>query len=167
MPPMDSLNLWPHLSGANDTSPRQEVWLTPLSGDRGAGTNPRSADAAIISGQYKLIVGNISQSSWCGASYPNNTVDWDTWATFLECTSASKPGCLFHIFDDPTEHHDLSTVQPELAAKLLKRLEDLDATLFDPPRGEPDHAGACAQVERNLGFWGPWLGGGAEESRDP
>ena len=45
----------------------------------------------------------------------------------------------------------------ERAAALLQRLQELDATLFDPPRGSPDHAGACKQVGRNGGFWGPWL----------
>ena len=49
---------------------RGEVLLTPLSGDRYNGTNPRSGDAAIIVGTHKLIVGNISQArpiSWLHA----------------------------------------------------------------------------------------------------
>ena len=71
--------------------------------------------------------------------------------------SRAQVGCLFDIFADPTEHHDLAAEQPELAAALLERLVALDATLFDPPRGKADHAGACRQVERNSGYWGPWL----------
>jgi len=129
LPPIDSLNLWPYLSGANVTSPRMEVWLTPLRGDRGNGSNYRSADAAIIVGKHKLIVGNISQASWTGPRYPNASVAWDTWATVEHCTSARKIGCLFNVFDDPTEHHDLAEQKPELAASLYARLLALDATV--------------------------------------
>jgi len=84
-------------------------------------------------------------------------VAWDTWATVEQCTTAAKPGCLFNVFDDPSERHDLALQQPQLAATLLQRLQELDATLFDPPRGAPDHAGACKQVEANGGYWGPWM----------
>ena len=157
LPPMDSRDMWPLISAANSTSPRTEVWLTPLSGDRGNGTNGRSADAALIVGEHKLIVGNISQASYCGPSYPNNSVAWDTWATVEECTTAAKVGCLFNVFDDPSERHDLALQKPQLAAAMMQRMRELDATLFDPPRGAPDHAGACEQVERNGGYWGPWL----------
>ena len=94
-------------------------------------------------------------------------------------------GCLYDIFNDPSEHRDLADEKPQIAAKLLHRLQQLDATLFEPSRehttpvptpvptltralgfarhayfmagGAPDHAGACGQVERNKGFWGPWL----------
>lgn len=138
------------------------MWLTPLSGDRGNGTNTRSADAALIVGRYKLIVGNISQASWCGPAYPNrSSANWDTWATTLPCTvPPHKRGCLFDVFADPSEHTDLADAHPEVVSQLLARLQALDETLFDPPRGKADHAGACAQVEANRGFWGPWLPNG-------
>jgi len=157
LPPIDSLNMWPLLSGTNMTSPRTEVWLTPLSGDRANATNPRSADAAIILGRHKLIVGNISQASWTGRLHPNNSVDWDTWSTVEQCTSPGKLGCLFDGFRDEREEHDLALEQPDLAATLYARLQELDATLFEPERGSPDHTGACAQVVANNGTWGPWL----------
>ena len=163
LPPMDSLDMWPHLTGANSTSPRTEVWLTPLRGDRSNGTNPRSGDAAIILGEHKLIVGNISQASWTGPSYPNNSVDWDTWASVEHCTTDSKVGCLFNIFDDPTEQHDLALARPDLARALFKRLEELDLTVFDPDRGDADHEGACKQVGHNGGFWGPWIASGPQD----
>ena len=167
LPPIDSLNVWPLISGANATSPRTEVLLTPLSGDRFNGTNLRSGDAALISGTFKLIVGNISQASWCAPKYPNNTDPWDTWTTVHACTlpassseQEAKVGCLFNIYDDPGEHHDLAVEQPERAAAMLKRLSELDATVFDPNRGSPDHDGVCKQAAANGGYFGPWLGVG-------
>ena len=155
LPPVDSLDLWPHVSGQNASSPRTEVWLTPLSGDRYNGTQGRSGDAAIIVGRHKLIVGDIGQSSWTGPVYPNAS-RWPTWATIENCTTPQKVGCLFDIFDDPTEHHDLAAAKPDVAAALLARLEALEATKFDPPRGKPD-AKSCDTLWDNGGYWGPWL----------
>ena len=55
LPPLDGLDMWPMLSGANETSPRTEVVFTPLSGDRFNGTNAHSGDAAILIGRHKLM----------------------------------------------------------------------------------------------------------------
>ena len=62
LPPIDSLDVWPLVSAENTSSPRTEILLTPLSGDRYNGTNLRSGDAALIVGTHKLIVGHISQA---------------------------------------------------------------------------------------------------------
>ena len=115
----------------------------------------KSGDAAIIVGRHKLIVGDIGQSSWTGPVYPNAS-RWPTWATIENCTTPQKVGCLFDIFDDPTEHHDLAAAKPDVAAALLARLEALEATKFDPPRGVPD-AKSCDTLWDNGGYWGPWL----------
>jgi hypothetical protein len=104
--------MWPLLSAANSTSPRTEVVLTPLSGDRYNGSNTKSGDAALIVGRHKLIVGDIAQASWCGIDYPNASVAWDTWSTILNCTRPGKRGCLFDIFADPHEHHDMAEEMP-------------------------------------------------------
>jgi arylsulfatase I/J len=52
LPPIDSLNLWPYLSGAQTSSPRTELW---------ADTD------VLISGRYKLLksktVGKVSMIS--------------------------------------------------------------------------------------------------------
>jgi len=53
LPPLDSLNVWPLISGANATSPRVEWPLTPL-GELGDGTAaalaraPHGGDAAYM-----------------------------------------------------------------------------------------------------------------------
>ena len=99
----------------------------------------------------------IPQASWCGPSYPNNTKAWDTWGTVLECSTPTQRGCLFDIFADPTEQHDLAPQMPKLVDELYARLEELDKTLFDPDRGKPDVDRACAAVVRRGGYWGPWL----------
>jgi len=153
VPAIDSISMWSLLSGKNLTSPRTEVPLTPLENmDKRGGV-----DAGIIIGEYKLIVNNITQSSWCGPLYPNNSVHWDTWATVEECSGDGKIGCLFNIFDDPTEENDLALSQPAVAQQLYDRLVEVQATLFDPNRGVDDRENSCQQVVKNRGFWGPWL----------
>lgn len=168
LPPIDSLDMWPMIAAMNETGPRTEILLTPLSGDRYNGTNMRSGDAALIVGRYKLIVGRIAQASWTGPTYPNSTSPWDTWTTVQDCSPARasggrfaathKVGCLFDIFADPSEHHDLAMTEPKRAERMLRRLQTLDASVFDPDRGTPDRDGACKQVVANGGYWGPWLG---------
>ena len=99
---------------------------------------------------------------WTGPYYPNSTA-WDTWESVETCTqpatetAAAKHGCLFDIFADPGEHVDLALQQPERVAQMLDRLIKLDAAVYQPDRGLPDHAGACQQVVQNDGYWGPWL----------
>eukprot|EP00039_Didymoeca_costata_P011473 m.161127 g.161127 ORF g.161127 m.161127 type:complete len:214 (+) comp15184_c0_seq10:1188-1829(+) len=99
LPPIDSLNMWPMISGVNMTSPRTEWMLTPLTDPMIPGR--AGGDAAYIYGRYKLLLNNVAQASWQGPQYPNASV-WDTWTTFENCTTTEKIGCLFDIIDDPT-----------------------------------------------------------------
>jgi len=116
LPSPDSLDMWPMISGANATSPRAEWMLSPINpGDVG---NRGINDAGYIMGAYKLLLNDVPQASWCGPSYPNNSVVWDTWSTVERCTvnataptgarrrgsEVPKKGCLFNIIEDPTEH---------------------------------------------------------------
>ena len=146
LPPVDSLDLWPMLSGQNLTSPRKEILFTPLKGlqppptpdmlddfdgpvahwveqlsgeeqtppacDPWAVNGPRCdalnshgndlLDPMMISGRYKLMLGVVDQCWWQGPQYPNGSVTWDTHATWVNCTTASKKACLFDIIADPT-----------------------------------------------------------------
>ena len=171
--------MWPMLSGANLTSPRTEIIGSPLQGlqppvgDTLEGDRSRSSavpwcggsrrrathtndlmDPMIIVGEYKLLLGVVDQCWWQGPQYPNGTSRWDTHATWINCTT----GCLFNIIDDPTEHNDLAAKLPHIVDTLLARLQQVQATVYDPDRGEPETLQACAQVKRNGGFWGPWKG---------
>merc|ERR1711862_1057394 len=95
-------------------------------------------------------------ASWCGPEYPNATVQWNTWETVEQCTSGNKKGCLFNIWDDPGEHHDLALDMPQVVDDMLARMHLAQKNVFDPDRGETEITQACAQLARNGGFWGPW-----------
>ena len=56
LPPIDSLNMWPLLSGESAESPRIDV---PISYN------------TLISGDYKILTGLVDQAGWTGLQYPN------------------------------------------------------------------------------------------------
>ena len=136
LPRPDSIDMWPYLSGAVPASPRTEIWLgPPLHGDDIL-PYPRTSggDSAYIMGSFKLILNNVSQASWEGPQYPNAT-RWDTWLTVESCTiPGQKPGCLFDIFEDPEERHDLALTMPAKVAEIKARMEALEPTVYDPVR---------------------------------
>ena len=71
LPPIDSQNMWPMLSGANLTSPRAELFMNAANAKGGG---------CLIQGDWKLLTGMISSASWPGPTYPNassinNTLD--------------------------------------------------------------------------------------------
>jgi arylsulfatase I/J len=153
LPPPDSLDVWPLITGLNATSPRQEWLQTPLKGDHQAGG---PGDPCYFHGPYKLLVNSVYQASWCGPKYPNNSVQWHTYQTVEHCTTRNKKACLFNVMEDPTEHHDLALKMPELVDTMLARMQELQKTVYDPMRGQAEVRDACAAVVRNGGFWGPW-----------
>ena len=151
MPPVDALNMWPLISGANKTSPRDEWSITPFAEEYG----PRAlhgGDASYISeGRYKLIVGNISQAGWCGPTHPNSTDTWDSFETVLSC----EKGCLFDVVEDPNEHRDMSSIMPEKVAEILEKMEWAELEWFNPNRGEASEEGC--DIAKETGYWQPFL----------
>ena len=68
--------------------------------------------------------------------------------------------CLFNIFDDPTEHHQLSG-DPKMAPTIQmmrSRLAALEATYFNPDRGSArDGLAVKVAHEKWGGYWGPFI----------
>eukprot|EP00937_MAST-01D_sp_MAST-1D-sp2_P005845 g5845.t1 len=143
-PPIDSLDMWPMLSGANSTSPRAEL---PLSGP------PYSPSPGFIGegGRYKLLRGTVGDLL-PGPHMPNRS---DAKRT-LNCT----PACLFDLENDPTEHTDLAAdpAHAALLARLQARAAHYDGTVFQSEGGDIAAADPAAkrQAVANGGFWGPW-----------
>lgn len=139
LPPIDSLNMWPMLSGTNATSPRREVHVR---GD------------CLVQGDYKLITGKVAGAGWSGPQYPNTTsAGREVRTVELDC----RGGCLFNIADDPTEHVDLAASHPHLVQAMLARLAALNATIFHRVMPPDDPACNATAYGRYGGFLGPWL----------
>jgi len=146
LPPIDSLNVWPLVTGDNTTSPRVEI---PLSSFNGMNGDPIAIN--FISGPYKLIQGIEAFASWTGKQYPNNTGTPVGFFNVQNCTS----GCLYNIIEDPTEHNELSTKMPAILNNMLARANEIFKTVYNPDRGNPDPK-AC-QLAQKSGYFAPWL----------
>ena len=135
LPPIDSLNVWPLISGQNSTSPRVDIPVTKNT---------------LISGDYKILTGDISEAGWTGPHSPNSSHRIDTVA---KCGD----GCLYNIKEDPLEQHDLATEMPDVLKKMQSKLAEYQSTHFNPDRGD-EWPGACETATNHYGYyWGPFL----------
>ena len=135
LPPIDSLNMWPLISGENLTSPRVDIPVT---------------NGTLISGDYKIITGRVGNAGWTGPHYPNSS---NPVHAAVECGD----GCLYNIKEDPFEHTNLATEQPDVLKKMQTKLAEYASTRFNPDRGKV-WPGACEAAVNNYGnYWGPFL----------
>merc|ERR1711972_495858 len=92
LPPIDSMNLWPYLSGQDEHSPRTEVFADP---------------GTLIVGDWKIIGANeqdaagglgvsVSNACWMGPQYPNASSDP---ACYRDEHCIFNGGCLYNIKD--------------------------------------------------------------------
>ena len=138
LPPIDSLNMWPFLSGQTSTSPRTDV---PLS------------YSSLISGDYKIITGHIGYSVWEGPQYPNTT----TVEKKIHIEEVCGEGCLFNIKEDPNEYENLASKSTTILKDMQAKLEKYQKTHFNPDRGK-NSPKACEKALNDYGgFWGPFL----------
>ena len=139
LPPVDSYNMWPLISGETDTSPRTDV---PIS------------NVTLISGDYKILLGNINQAGWTGPQYPNQTNPNGGISAVEHC---GDDGCLYNIKDDPEERKNIATKEPEILKDMQDKLKKYQATYFNPDRG-PVSPDACKMaLDTYGGFWGPFV----------
>jgi len=139
LPPIDSLNMWPMLSGQNMTSPRVDIPATY---------------STLISGDYKILQGNVGQAGWTGPQYPNLTNPNGGISVVEHCGDG---GCLYNIKEDPEERVNLATRMPDILKEMQQKLAMYQATYFNPDRGKQPPA-ACEMVKNKYkGFWGPFI----------
>jgi len=161
LPPIDSLDLWPMISGANTTSPRAEMALMVDVEKR----DRKGANVSmIIVGKYKYLQGHQMQSFWQGPAFPNASYEFAKPTDFKyikNCGPGAGPragadGCLYDILGDPTEQHDLAAEMPQVVVDMKEKLDAARKTKFQS--ADDDQTDAClAQVKANGGFYGPWL----------
>lgn len=157
--PIDSLNLWPMLSGANLTSPRSELFMN---------ADTAKGGGCLIQGDWKLLTGKISSASWAGPTYPNassidNTLDQYT----ADCGGAEggRRGCLYNVGQEGswTEHEDLSAQYPEILDKMVARLSVLSRGFWNPNSTAKSaaYSATCqnaqtVQTQKWSNFYGPF-----------
>merc|ERR1712232_865236 len=95
-----------------------------------------------------------------GPKFPNSTSDWNpSNSEYVEtCGATVETGCLFDILQDPGEHVNLAAKKPEVFQQMMKRVAELQQTVFSPHRGEVDPAACDMALGKYKGFWGPFVG---------
>lgn len=168
LPDVDSIDVWPLLTGAV-ASVRNEV---PLAIDGGgppdiANILPFLPDpkpvSALIVGEYKLVSGRYMAAFRQEPQWPNkdtccNMACFLQPGTWLRCGTPEKPQCLFNIRRDPEEVYNLIHEEPEAAARLTARLQELRKDVFDPHSADVQDPAAREFWQSEYGGWkGPWL----------
>ena len=138
LPPIDSLNMWPLISGENSTSPRVDIPISYFT---------------LISGDYKILQGDIEQAGWTGPQYPNTT----TKAGLKAVEHCGKTGCLYNIKSDPEERQNLAKKLPDVLKDMQTKLASYQATYFNPIRGKFSPACCTDALEKYKGFLGPFV----------
>ena len=138
LPPIDSLNMWPLISGQNSTSPRLDV---PISNN------------TLISGEYKILTGTLHEAGWTGPIYPNNTKTPGIFNIIEQCGD----GCLYNIKQDPEERNNLASSMPNILKEMQTKLVKYQATVFEPDRGYTWPTACETALSTYGGFWGPFL----------
>ncbi|KAG5185769.1 hypothetical protein JKP88DRAFT_289030 [Tribonema minus] len=162
LPPVDSLNMWPYISGQAPVSPRREVIIAARKAGGGA-------QGIIDESGYKMLVGSILVAAWSKKVHPLKETPWG-FAAFpkVDCGGGSDPtypydgACLFNVVDDPEERHNIAKLQPAVVARLAKRLWDASLTEIYPHMlpapAQFSETEACEHAQLRLsGFEGPWI----------
>ena len=136
LPGVDSINMWPALSGATDRVLRSEVLL---------GTSlMRCKNAALIQGAWKIRIDDGRTPSpgehccfECPASLScaaqNRTVGYDKQSDCLRWPNAAQYFSLVHLSSDPTERTNLAAAHPERLQAMVRRLRQLaDEAEYQP-----------------------------------
>eukprot|EP00928_Gymnodinium_smaydae_P072564 TRINITY_DN55905_c0_g1_i1.p1 TRINITY_DN55905_c0_g1~~TRINITY_DN55905_c0_g1_i1.p1 ORF type:complete len:491 (-),score=38.67 TRINITY_DN55905_c0_g1_i1:98-1456(-) len=157
LPPIDSINIWPLVSGAVTTSPRQEIAITVH--------HPLFKTSNLIVGEYKLLLGTQALSYWQGPAFPNGSAPYGTGrGPQVDCgdDATLQGGCLFNIRKDPSETNDVAASMPDVLARMKDRLDTLAKTALDQTvvvaqNLRPVPHEFINMLRRNNGFVGPWL----------
>ena len=114
-----------------------------------------------FSSGHKLIVGPLipfgvhTGPHFPNTSSPNGGSGFDGIIDGLvDCTN----GCLFNIYDDPSEYTDLAkrSSMVNVMKTMRARLQIWQNDTFDPFRGSADPDACDAFNNKWGGFWGPW-----------
>jgi len=158
IPAIDSVDFWnalidPSQSG-NVTAIRQEVPLSFCTPDTECDWPGGAGDSALISWPWKIINGTqAGLGLWQGKVFPNESKPIPMPGLERGCPT----GCLFNIKEDPTEHHDVKELYPEVFIRLRSRLLEIGSGVYqtDFDGGANTCLSATAAYQRDKGFLAP------------
>lgn len=120
LPPLDSVDAWPALTGR---APPFTHEFIPLS------------DKALLEAKtgLKLLRGDQQPAGWQGARFPNASSQAHDPSFKVVCSDDGHDGggCLYNVSSDPHEVTDLATAMPSELARLNRQLAALSKTFFE------------------------------------
>jgi len=133
IPPIDSVDQWPTVSGADRTSSREDIY--PSKG-------------ILIRGQYKLIAKPCPvygcSHDWSSPLFPQTPA-----IKSHPVTCSYDQPCLYDVVIDAGEHHDIAAAHADLVASMKARLVQLDKTQFTPEPAAYSYDQLCAKTAAN------------------
>ena len=165
LPPVDSVSCWGVIGGGGTGDAAVCRTEVPV-GDTSAKAFDADGEAlvgALIRGEYKILLGaankgfQIDQDVTTGPLFPNKTEV--LLANFDPKVCNRDPldqGCLYNIFEDPSESNNLASTMPDLFNQLLARLDEIQLTVYSPDRGRKSPR-ACEAASKRGFYWGPFL----------
>eukprot|EP01062_Namystynia_karyoxenos_P059555 TRINITY_DN5099_c0_g1_i1.p1 TRINITY_DN5099_c0_g1~~TRINITY_DN5099_c0_g1_i1.p1 ORF type:complete len:559 (+),score=177.02 TRINITY_DN5099_c0_g1_i1:81-1679(+) len=161
LPGVDSIDMWPYISGSAQRSPRAEIPLG-IEGPGGARSLVHGNWSALIIGDMKVISGLYNNTFWMSPDFPNATECCrpECWLTnpHMDCGTIERPTCLYNITADPTEHTNLAAAMPATVRQMARRMLELRETGYYPDRSERQRTRMLLAAKIKYGgFLGPWL----------
>lgn len=105
--------------------------------------------------------GLIDYAGWPGPQSPNaSVIDFKQMTS--TCGSTTSTGCLFNVWQDPSERHNLASTEHAVFHSMLREMAQVNTTVYSPTRGKDDPR-ACTKASSPPqsggygGFWGPFL----------
>ena len=160
LPPVDSIDMWPLLSGANVTAPRDWVPLLVDASVVGVSAVKIPVNmSAVIVGDWKLVKGPmILQSYTQGPQFPNSSyVPYGRFTDPKQIQICWPKGCLYNVASDPGELHDVAKSEHEIVKQLDAKIEEMRASHFQSKSDLSQNASCGAAITAYGNFYGPWL----------
>ena len=111
VPPVDSIDQWPVLSGQSALPARAEVFV---------------ASGVLVQSNYKLITTHAGDARWTGPLFPKVPATGTR-----DITCSKKTPCLFDVVKDPSERTNIAPEHPDVVAKMQARLGNLMDGIFE------------------------------------
>jgi len=142
LPPIDSLNMWPLLSGQSSDNPREKAGIIV-------------DERMLVKGRWKYIKGGVemAEAARGGLQYPNETTVTDPISSHsFKCP---PQGCLYDVVSDPSEMNELSAEKPDVVETMRAELHRQAATIWSTSHKKDP---ACNAAAHSLygGYYGPW-----------
>jgi arylsulfatase I/J len=171
LPPIDSVNLWPLLSGNTEKSPRDHLLLSSTKNGYNGRKNGDTVVAGIIAPPLKIVLGQ----------FPGDKEPFAAWFSKVDSPNVSSPhdkellhdlaetcgrtpdtGCMYNVWEDSGEYANIAKMQPQAFRNLLDKIDDAQKRVYNPTREAPKkkslvETNVCGQAPMAAGFLGPFL----------